>query len=89
MVIDDWYSDAEKENQMLWGIALMLIILWLLGLVTGFTMDSFIHILMVAAVALLLVSLIQEIMINRRLRHALHSRGSKSECSPFTEGGQA
>ncbi|MHB9098951.1 MAG: DUF5670 family protein [Syntrophales bacterium] len=29
---------------MLWGIALIFIFLWLLGLATGFTMGSFIHI---------------------------------------------
>ena len=64
---------------MLWGITLILIILWLLGLATGLRMDAFIHILVVAAVALLLISLIQEIMINRKLRHALRSRGSKQD----------
>ena len=64
---------------MLWGIALILIILWLLGLVTGFTMGSFIHILTVAAVVLLLVSLGHEITINRKLRHLLRSRGPKPD----------
>jgi len=41
---------------MLWMIAVVLIILWMLGLGIGFTMGSFIHILYVAAVALLLVT---------------------------------
>ena len=54
---------------MLWTIAVVLIILWMLGLVTGFTMGSFIHIIFVAAVALLVVSLSQEVMINQKLRH--------------------
>ncbi|MBN2439634.1 MAG: lmo0937 family membrane protein [Deltaproteobacteria bacterium] len=59
---------------MLWTIAVVLIIFWLLGLVSGYTMGSFIHILFVAAVALLVVSLSQEVMINRKLRHLLRGR---------------
>jgi hypothetical protein len=39
----------------------------------------FIHILFVAAVALLVVSLIQEVMINQKLRHVLRSRGPKPD----------
>lgn len=58
---------------MLWTIAVGLIILWLLGLGTGFTMGAFIHVLYVAAVALLVISLSQEVTINRKLRHILRS----------------
>lgn len=43
---------------MLYTIAVVLIILWLLGLVTGYTMGSFIHILLVIAVIMILVNLI-------------------------------
>jgi hypothetical protein len=43
---------------MLYTIAVVLIILWLLGLVTGYTMGSFIHILLVIAVVMILVNLI-------------------------------
>ena len=43
---------------MLYTIAVILIILWLLGLVTGYTMGSFIHILLVVAVIMILVNLI-------------------------------
>jgi uncharacterized protein (DUF58 family) len=84
MMTAGWYGDAiagsgndpsGNEDQMLWTIAVVLVILWLLGLVSGYTMGSFIHILFVAAVALLVVSLSQEVMINRKLRHVLHSRG--------------
>jgi hypothetical protein len=64
---------------MLWTIAVVLVILWLLGLGTGYTMGSFIHILFVAAVALLVVSLSQEVMINRKLRHVLGSRDQKPD----------
>ena len=44
---------------MLWTIALVLLVLWALGLVSSFTIGGFIHILLVAAVVLVLVSVIQ------------------------------
>lgn len=44
---------------MLWTIATILIILWLLGLVSGYTIGSFIHILLVAAIIMILVRIIQ------------------------------
>ena len=44
---------------MLWTIAVILIILWLLGLVTSYTMGGFVHILLVIAVIVVVVSLIQ------------------------------
>lgn len=43
---------------MLYTIAVVLIILWLLGLVTGYTMGAFIHVLLVIAVVMILVNLI-------------------------------
>jgi hypothetical protein len=43
---------------MLWTIAVVLIILWLLGLVSSYTMGGFIHILLVVAVIVVLVRLI-------------------------------
>ena len=43
---------------MLYTIAVVLIILWLLGLVTGTTIGGFIHILLVIAVIMILVNLI-------------------------------
>ena len=44
---------------MLWTIAVILIILWLLGLVSSYTMGGFIHILLVIAVIVILVNVIQ------------------------------
>lgn len=44
---------------MLYTIALVLIIAWLLGLVSAYTMGGFIHILLVVAIVLILVRLIQ------------------------------
>ncbi|MEI6057466.1 MAG: lmo0937 family membrane protein [bacterium] len=44
---------------MLTTIAVILIILWLLGIVTSFTVGGFIHILLVIAIIMILVRLIQ------------------------------
>ena len=44
---------------MLYTIAAVLVILWLLGIVSGYTMGSFIHILLVVAVIVILVNFIQ------------------------------
>ena len=43
---------------MLYTIALVLIVLWLLGLVGGYAIGGFIHILLVIAVIMILVNLI-------------------------------
>jgi hypothetical protein len=44
---------------MLYTLALILIIAWLLGFVSSYTMGGFIHILLVIAIILILVRLIQ------------------------------
>jgi len=44
---------------MLWTICVILLILWLLGLVSGYTMGGVIHILLVIAVIVVVVRLIQ------------------------------
>lgn len=44
---------------MLWTIAVILIVLWLVGLLTSFTLNGFIHILIVLAVISILIRLIQ------------------------------
>ena len=43
---------------MLYTIAVVLIVLWLLGLVTSATMGGFIHVLLVIAIVMVLVNLI-------------------------------
>jgi hypothetical protein len=58
---------------MMWTIAVVLIVLWLSGLATCYTMGSFIHVLFAAAVALLVVSLSQEAITNRKLRNVLYN----------------
>ena len=44
---------------MLWTICMVLIVLWLLGMVTSYTMGGLIHILLVIAVIVVLVRIIQ------------------------------
>ncbi|TAM53344.1 MAG: lmo0937 family membrane protein [Acidobacteria bacterium] len=44
---------------MLWTIFVILLVLWLLGMITSYTMGGFIHILLVIAVIVLVVRLIQ------------------------------
>jgi hypothetical protein len=44
---------------MLWTIAVVLIVLWLLGLVSSYTMGGFIHILLVIAIVVVLIRIIQ------------------------------
>jgi hypothetical protein len=44
---------------MLWTIFLILLVLWLLGMVTSYTMGGFIHILLVIAIVVVLVRVIQ------------------------------
>ncbi len=44
---------------MLWTIAVLLLILWLLGMISSYTLGGFIHILLVVAVIVVLVRLIQ------------------------------
>jgi hypothetical protein len=43
---------------MLWTIFVILLVLWLLGLVSSYTIGGFIHILLVVAIAVLLIQLI-------------------------------
>lgn len=43
---------------MLYTIAVILLVLWLLGLVSGYTIGAFIHVLLVIAVVLFLVGLV-------------------------------
>ncbi len=44
---------------MLWTIVMILLILWLLGIVTSYTMGGLIHILLVVAIVVVLIRVIQ------------------------------
>jgi hypothetical protein len=47
-----------ERKYMLYTLAVVLLILWLLGIVSSYTMGGFIHILLVVAVVMILVNLI-------------------------------
>lgn len=44
---------------MLWTIFIVLLVLWLLGMVSSYTMGGFIHILLIIAIVVLLIRVIQ------------------------------
>ena len=44
---------------MLWTIAVVLLVLWALGLVTSYTMGGFVHVLLVIAIVVVLIQVIQ------------------------------
>jgi hypothetical protein len=48
----------EREIAMLYTIAIILLILWLLGVVGTYTIGTFVHVLLVVAVVLFLVGLV-------------------------------
>jgi len=49
----------NKENEMLEAIAVVLLVLWLLGLVSSYTLGGFIHVLLVLAIVVILLRVIQ------------------------------
>jgi|SRR5215831_4479635 len=49
----------ERSVVMLWTIAVILAVLWLLGLVTSYTLGGFIHLLLLLAIVAVLIRLIQ------------------------------
>ena len=52
-------SNFFAEDAMLWTIFLVLVVLWMLGVVSSYTLGGFIHVLLVLAIVALLVQLIQ------------------------------
>jgi thiamine transporter ThiT len=48
-----------RRFKMLWTIAVILAVLWLLGLVSSYTLGGFIHVLLVLAIAVFLIQIIQ------------------------------
>jgi asparagine N-glycosylation enzyme membrane subunit Stt3 len=51
--------DSGKDTKMLVTIAVLLVILWLLGMISSYTLGGFIHILLVLAIIAVLVRVIQ------------------------------
>lgn len=70
-MVDAWVTDSwlpvprmekttgRKEEHMLWTIVAILLVLWLLGLVSSYTMGGLIHILLVVAIVVVILNLIQ------------------------------
>jgi hypothetical protein len=52
-------NSGVREGMMLWTIAVILLVLWALGLVSSYTIGGFIHLLLVAAIILVAIRLIQ------------------------------
>jgi len=50
---------GTEEKTMLWTIFVILLVLWLLGLVTSYTLGGFIHILLVLAIVVLVIRIVQ------------------------------
>jgi len=50
---------GNRRFKMLWTIAVILAVLWLLGLVSSYTLGGFIHVLLVLAIAVFLIQIIQ------------------------------
>ena len=53
------WKPGRKENKMLWTIAVLLLILWFLGMISSYTMGGFIHILLLLAIVTVLIRVIQ------------------------------
>jgi hypothetical protein len=51
--------EEETKMDLLWTVAIILFILWLLGLVTSYTLGGFVHILLVLAIIVILIRVIQ------------------------------
>jgi hypothetical protein len=55
--INDYFRTKEKAN-MLWTILVILLVLWLLGIVSGVTVGGFIHLLLVIALVIFVINLL-------------------------------
>jgi hypothetical protein len=53
------FGGVRKEANMLWTIFVILLILWGLGLMTGYTLGGVIHVLLVIAIVVLIVQVIK------------------------------
>lgn len=52
-------TDQRKERTMLWTIFVILMIMWLLGMVSSYTLGGYIHLLLIIAIAVVLIRVIQ------------------------------
>jgi len=54
-----WFNGDGKEFAMLWTLFVILLVLWALGLLTGYTMGGVLHALLVIAIIVMLVQVLQ------------------------------
>jgi hypothetical protein len=52
-------DEPRREVDMLWTIFVILIVMWLLGMVSSYTLGGFIHLLLLLAIAVVLINIIQ------------------------------
>ena len=50
---------GREEESMLWTIFVILVIMWLLGMVSSYTLGGYIHLLLILAIAVVLIRIIQ------------------------------
>jgi asparagine N-glycosylation enzyme membrane subunit Stt3 len=50
---------TEEDKTLLWTIFVILLVLWLLGMVSSYTLGGYIHILLILAIAVVLIRVIQ------------------------------
>lgn len=55
---ETWAWLTKGGNEMLWTIFVILLVLWLLGVVSSYTIGGFIHLLLVLALVVLLINII-------------------------------
>jgi hypothetical protein len=51
--------NSDRSTDMLWTIFVILLVLWLLGMVSSYTLGGYIHILLIVAIAVVLIRVIQ------------------------------
>lgn len=56
---DSFHREMNWRNNMLWTIFVILLVLWLLGMVSSYTLGGYIHILLVVALVVVLIRVIQ------------------------------
>jgi hypothetical protein len=53
------FGNRRRECAMLWTIFVILLVLWLLGMISSYTMGGFIHVLLILALAVVLIRVIE------------------------------
>jgi Family of unknown function (DUF5670) len=54
----DSNSNSRKKHSMLYTIAVVMLLLWLLGMISQYTMNGFVHVLLIVALVVVLVRII-------------------------------